>query len=71
VTIFKNCFKCRLLTVVKFTSFEVQVFIVVLIRPVICALVYRPPNYNKDFIGEFSEFLSSMITRCDNLLFTY
>lgn len=67
-TIFKNCFKCRLLTVDKFASFEVQAFIVALIRPVICALIYRPPNYNKDFIGEFSEFLSSMITCCDSLI---
>ncbi len=45
-----------------------QVLKVDVTRPVIFALVYRPPKYNKDFIGEFSEFLSSMITRCDSLV---
>lgn len=60
-TIFKNCFKCRLISVEKFERFEAQVFKVDLTRPVICALIYRPPNYNKAFIGELSELLSSLI----------
>ncbi len=67
-TIFRSCFKCKPVSEVMFGRFEVQVFKVDLTRPVIFALVYRPPKYNKDFIWEFSKFLSSMITCCDSLV---
>ncbi len=36
--------------------------------PVLCALVYRPPKFNKDFIQQFSEFLANIVSRCDRLL---
>lgn len=66
--IFRNCFKCSPVSATNFVSFEVQVFKVDLSRSVTFALVYRPPKYNKDFIQEFSEFLSSMSTCCDSLV---
>lgn len=43
-------------------SFEVQVFKIDLVNPVLCALIYRPPKYNKVFINEFSDFLSTVIS---------
>lgn len=65
-TIFKNSFKCRLVTVDNYVSFEVQVFKVALIKLVTFAIIYRPPIFSK-FIREFSEFLSCMITCGDSL----
>lgn len=67
-TIFRNCFKCTPVSATNFVSFEVQVFKVDLTRSVTFALLNRPPKYNKDFIQEFSEFLSSMSTCCDSLV---
>ncbi len=37
-------------------------------KSVLCVLVYRPPKYNKDFIQQFSEFLSHIVPSCDNIL---
>ncbi len=37
-------------------------------NPLLCILVYRPPKYNKDFISEFSDFLSSVVPNADRLL---
>lgn len=34
----------------------------------LCAVVYRPPKYNKDFIHEFSEFLADILPKYDKLL---
>lgn len=39
-----------------------------LTSPVLCAVVYRPPKYNKDFIHEFSEFLADIFPKYDKLL---
>lgn len=36
--------------------------------PVLCALVYRPPKYNKDFISDFSKFLAEFVPMYDCLL---
>ncbi len=42
-----------------YSGFEVQVFKIDLVNPVLSALIYRPPKYNKVFINEFSDFLST------------
>lgn len=34
----------------------------------ICALIYRPPGYNKNFLDEFSEFLSVVVPSADRIL---
>ncbi len=67
-TIFKKCFKCRMCSVGCYSSFEVQLFKIDLVNPVLCALIYRPPKYNKVFISEFSDFLSTVISSTDSLL---
>lgn len=45
-----------------------QTFVIVLPSPVLCVLVYRPPKYNADFIQEFSDFLSVIVTSFDNIV---
>ncbi|XP_032366676.1 LOW QUALITY PROTEIN: uncharacterized protein LOC116685831 [Etheostoma spectabile] len=57
--IFKDSFRCRTITANNFSSFELQLFVINLTCPVLCALVYRPPRSNKDFLQEFSEFCLS------------
>lgn len=66
--VFKDSFKCRLLPSDAYSSFELQLFVVEFTSPVLCAVVYRPPRYNKDFIHEFSEFLADTLPKCDKLL---
>lgn len=66
--VFKDSFKCRLLPTDTYLSFELQLFVVEFESPVLFAVVYRPPKYNKDFIHEFSEFLADILPKYDNLL---
>ncbi len=35
---------------------------------VLCAVVYRPPKYNKDFINDFSAFLADIMPKYDRVL---
>lgn len=67
-TIFRNSFKCRLLPVDAFSSFEAQLLKIDLNGPILCVLVYRPPKVNSTFIHEFSEFLSNQVSRYDRLM---
>lgn len=60
-TIFKICFKCKLLLVDNFLSFEVQLSKVDLPTSLLYVLVYKPPKFSKDFIQEFSDFLASLV----------
>lgn len=67
-TIFKKSFKCRLLPVDAFSSFEPQLLHIDLNGPLICILIYRPPKVSTTFIHELSNFLSNQVSRCDRLL---
>ena len=67
--IFKNNFKLLTLPVGTYSTFEIQsVKVESITTPLVCALVYRPPKPNKDFIKEFTDFLSDFITSYDHLL---
>jgi len=66
--IFNNKMKCKLLPVETFMSFEVQLMKIDLPLPVLCALIYRPPSYNKNFIDDFYEFLSVIVPSADRIL---
>lgn len=37
-------------------------------QPVLCALIYRPPKYNKHFIRDFTELLSEIMPKYDRIL---
>ena len=66
--IYKESFRCKIITANNYSSFELQLFVIDLSCPVLCATVYRPPNFNKNFLQEFSEFLSDFIPKFDKLL---
>lgn len=34
----------------------------------LCAAVYRPPKYNKDFLNDFSDFLAEIMPKYDRVL---
>ncbi len=67
-TLFKDRFKCSLVSVEKYSTFELQLIKLELTYTVYCALIYRPPKYNKDFIQDFSDFIYSIVPITDNLL---
>ena len=67
--IFKNNIKLLTLPVGTYSTFEIQsVKVESITTPLVCTLVYRPPKPNKDFIKEFTDFLSDFITSYDHLL---
>lgn len=39
-----------------------------LTSPLLCVLIYRPPKVNNDFLREFSDFLSNVVSSTDKLL---
>lgn len=67
-SVFKQHLNCRLLPSKNYSSFELQLFLAPFACPLLCAVVYRPPKYNKDFILEFSELLGELRTQYDSLL---
>ncbi len=59
----RNWFQSRTVSVGNFSTFESQyVLIESATTPLLCVLIYRPPKPDKDFIKEFSEFVSHIIT---------
>lgn len=52
----------------SYPSFELQLFEIHLKLPVLCALIYRPPKFNKDFIQDFSDFVAGFILIFDCFL---
>lgn len=69
-TVFKNIFKCKILPVKNYSSFEVQLFILAncLQTPLLCALVYRSPKATGCFIHDFSDLLSVLAIQSDKML---
>lgn len=68
-TVFRNDFKCKQRSVSSsISSFEVTLFEVGRSDPVLCAVIYRPPKYNKDFVNDFSDFLAGLMPNYDRVL---
>ncbi len=67
--VFRNQYKIQTIFAENFSTFESQcVLIESPTTPLLCVLVYRPPKPDKDFIKEFSDFISHIITLYDHLL---
>lgn len=62
-TIFKNDFSCRHFSLSCYASFELNVFEMNQLHPVLCAVIYRTPKYSKDFIDDFSDFFAGIMAK--------
>uniref|UniRef100_A0A3P9MP71 Reverse transcriptase domain-containing protein n=1 Tax=Oryzias latipes TaxID=8090 RepID=A0A3P9MP71_ORYLA len=68
-TIYKSTYKCLPPSLlVSLSSFELELFELGCSPPVLCAVVYRPPKYNKDFLNEFSGLLAEILLKYDRVL---
>ena len=67
-SVYKSFFHCRQIPHAGFASFELQLFELILSFPVLCAVVYRPPKFNKDFIHDFADFLSGLMVKYDHII---
>lgn len=66
----KNVFKCKQCTVSSsISSFEGTLFEVGRSNPVLCAVIYRPPKYNKDILIGFSGLLAEIMPKYDRAIF--
>ena len=69
-TVFKSCYNCRQCPPRTFSSFELQLFEICVQSnaPVLCALIYRPPKFNKDFMMDFSDFVAGILLKYHHFL---
>ena len=68
-SVFGASLQCRLLhPVTTYACFELQLFELNPASPILCSVVYRPPKCNKDFINDFSDFLSGIMVKYDRVL---
>ncbi|KAK7918616.1 hypothetical protein WMY93_009900 [Mugilogobius chulae] len=65
-TVFQCCQSST--NVGPYSSFELQLLNIQTNPLFVCALIYRPPKFNKYFIRDFSDFLAAVITNTDHLL---
>ena len=67
--VYKNAVKIRSLPTETYSTFELQCMTVESkTNSLVCVLIYRPPKPDKDFIAEFSGFLSHFVSLHDRLL---
>lgn len=67
--VFKSDFKCwQIFLQSSVTSFELCLFELGRSHVSLCAVIYRPPKYNKSFISDFSEFLAEILPKYDRVL---
>lgn len=68
-TVFKLNFECKQLSPsVSYSSFELSLFELGHSPALLCAVVYRPPKYDKDFLNYFSDLLAEIMPRYDQVL---
>lgn len=67
-TVLKNCIYHRVILDWTLSSFELSCFGLRQTDPVMCAVIYRPPKHNNDFIKDFSDFVAFIMTCYDSIL---
>ncbi len=67
-SVFKSVFHCQKIAVDVYSSFELQLFEINFPATVLCAVVYRPPKYNKNFIQDFADFVAGITLVYDRFL---
>lgn len=68
VTVLKHSLYYKPLPLTSFSSFELSLFELGRSDPVLCAVIYRTPKYNRDFIKDLSDFLACVMTDYDRTL---
>ncbi len=63
---YKDMFSCRPVASNKYNSFELQLFALKLYEPLLVALIYRPPQHNKDFLMDFADLLGMSYRNMNN-----
>lgn len=64
-----NCFSEENINVTIFLhhplppAFELSVFKLGCSHPVLCAVIYQPPKFSKDFFNDFSELLAEIMPK--------
>ncbi|XP_042078658.1 uncharacterized protein LOC121814858 [Haplochromis burtoni] len=67
--VFKKQYKCKPLPLsTSPSSFELSMFELGRSHTVLCAVVYRPPKYNKNFLNDFSDLLAEIMPKYDHVL---
>ncbi len=66
--VFKNSFYGRIIPSEVYKSFEAQMSLMDLANPVLCVVIYRPPQFNNAFLSEFADFLGNVVTMYDQIL---
>lgn len=67
MTVFKSKFDCKQLFSPA-SSFEKSLLKLDYSTALLCAVVYRPPRYNKDFLNDLSDFMADLIPRYDQVV---
>ena len=65
--VFSKQFTCRSVDIDSFKTFEALLLRIGSIESLFVLLCYRPPGPKSEFLIEFSEFLSSVVVKVDNL----
>lgn len=65
-TIFKNNLKCKFVSSITFSSFEL-IFTGGFSHPILCAVIYQPLKCNSKIINDICDILTSR-TKCDRTL---
>lgn len=66
--VFKECFICSEQTVSAFSSFEDLHFNILGTEPILCCVIYCPPNFNSHFRNKFSEMLSDLVLSYEKMI---
>uniref|UniRef100_A0AAQ6IB00 Reverse transcriptase domain-containing protein n=1 Tax=Anabas testudineus TaxID=64144 RepID=A0AAQ6IB00_ANATE len=66
--VFKNQFKCSMLSLKQVHCFEALSFLIHCSVPVCCTVIYRPPKANGNFLSEFSQYVADIVVRYDKVI---
>lgn len=67
-TVYMQNMGCCFTPCKNYNGFELPLSLVQLGSTTLCAVLYHPPEYNKDFISEFSDFTVVIMPKCDRFL---
>ncbi len=67
-SIFSNNFTCSRSNFGEFSSFEYLASVINSQQSILTVTIYRPPEYNSNFLSEFSDFMCIVLTGYDRII---